>query len=121
MAALDDDLNTPQALTILYDLLGALNIALLEKRVKDAGSLASQLISSGQLLGLLRDPPNVYLEAAKRLDEQERQWIVEMVVKRGLARKEKNFVRADTIREQLSEVGVILEDRPDGTTDWRRA
>ncbi|MEE9300733.1 MAG: DALR domain-containing protein, partial [Alphaproteobacteria bacterium] len=48
-------------------------------------------------------------------------WINQKIAKRIEARKRKDFAAADAIRDELAEKGIILEDRPDGTTDWRRA
>ena len=43
-----------------------------------------------------------------------------LIAARLAAKKAKNFAEADRIRKELSDQGIILEDRPDGTTDWRR-
>jgi cysteinyl-tRNA synthetase len=49
-----------------------------------------------------------------------KEYIEQLKEKRNSARKAKNFAEADRIRDELKEQGIILEDRPDGTTDWRR-
>jgi len=75
----------------------------------------------GGVLGLLQQPPQQYLQYPAHL--QDGQYSVEeienMIQQRLQARKERNFAQADTLRQQLAEAGIILEDSPQGTT-WRR-
>jgi cysteinyl-tRNA synthetase len=113
-AALDDDLNTPQALTGLHELLTELNKACdsLEKaRLKGA------LRASGEVLGLLQQDPEAWL----RGETGETGEIETLIAERNAARKAKNFAEADRIRTDLALKGIVLEDKPDGSTLWRRA
>ncbi|MFZ1426385.1 MAG: cysteine--tRNA ligase [Geminicoccaceae bacterium] len=119
--ALADDLNTPLAMSLLYDQLNRLNILVSGNRTTEASTLAGELVASANLLGILEQPANAFLKAASSMEEGEKDWIVKLLAERQLARKERNFKRADEIRNELGEAKVILEDRPDGTTDWRRA
>ena len=105
--ALADDLNTPRALAVLHDLLGEVNRS---GAPRDAG----RLVASGGLLGLLGARPQAWLRGGE--DEH----IAARIAERLGARKAREFARADAIRAELLASGVVLEDRPDGTTDWRR-
>ncbi len=118
MAALGDDLNTPQAISVLHGLAVGLRRAdSEEEKVRLKGALTK----SGKLLGLLVSEPESWFHwqppASSELSEAE---IAARIESRRLARKAKNFAAADRIRADLAASGIILEDRPDGTV-WRRA
>jgi cysteinyl-tRNA synthetase len=113
-AALEDDLNTPLALTALHELLTELNKA--ETAAEKAG-LKSALLAGGWMLGLLQQDPEAWLRGGS----QESGEIESLVAARNAARKAKNFAEADRIRTDLALKGIVLEDKPDGSTLWRRA
>ena len=110
LQALADDLNTPRAIAALHDLLGEAN----RSGTREA---AGVLRASAQLLGLGHQSPVQWL----RGDGDVVSSITARIAERLQARKAREFARADAIRADLLAQGVILEDRPDGTTDWRRA
>jgi cysteinyl-tRNA synthetase len=113
--ALEDDLNTPQAIVHLHELAAGIF------RTEDSAErlkLQRELLGAGELLGLLTAHPLQWLQGSS-LGEAER--IDMRIAERARARKERRFADADHIRADLAEEGIILEDRPDGTTEWRRA
>jgi cysteinyl-tRNA synthetase len=113
-AALQDDLNTPLALAALRDLMAVLN------KATDKGEqmrLKAELVAGGAVLGLLQQDPEAWLKGG----DGEAVEIEGLIARRNTARKARNFAEADRIRTELAIKGIILEDRPDGKTDWRRA
>jgi cysteinyl-tRNA synthetase len=116
IAALEDDLNTPQALAELYALAGEAN-----KATDDAvkARIKGLLLGSGHLLGLLQLSPEDWFQKADSGDISEEQ-IETLIQARVDAKKEKDFAKADAIRDELAKKKVILEDGPGGTT-WKRA
>lgn len=102
--ALEDDLNMPQAMAVVWDMVGE------AYKRQDFAALAA-LLDFDRVLGL----DLAGISAEEDLEPE----LLAMVRERELARKEKNWQRADAIRAELADRGVLLEDRPDGTI-WRR-
>jgi cysteinyl-tRNA synthetase len=111
LAALADDLNTPQALAELSALATEANKA----EGADQARLKAQLLAAGRMLGLLQADP----EDWARGDAGEADRIDALVAARVAARKAKDFAEADRIRKQLAAEGVEIMDGPTGST-WRR-
>ena len=118
--AMDDDFNTPKAIAVLHELAHDLN-RLTDKRSEKAQVLVASMRHLGGIMGLLQDAPENYLKSAVVPAEEgfSTEAIDALVAERNLARKERNFARADEIRDLLVEQGIVLEDNPQGTT-WRR-
>jgi cysteinyl-tRNA synthetase len=116
--AMDDDFNTPVALSVLFDLVRELNKAK-ETDLQKAGALTATLKYLSGLLGILQDDPDAFLKAGGDAELGEEQ-IEQQIQARLDAKKAKDWAMADKIRNDLKEQGVILEDSPDGTTSWRR-
>ncbi|MBL8664769.1 MAG: cysteine--tRNA ligase [Candidatus Odyssella sp.] len=115
---LEDDLNTPAAITSLHHSAG---LALQENNPEILQGAKGSLVAIGGLLGLLNSSPDAWFrwspKTAASIDEAK---ITSLIDARLAARKAKNFKEADRIRDELARQGVILEDGPKGTT-WRRA
>ncbi|MGZ4995310.1 MAG: DALR domain-containing protein, partial [Methylobacter sp.] len=116
--AMDDDFNTPVALSVLFDLAKEINKAK-ENNPERAGHLAVHLKKLGGLLGILQDDPDAFLKGSGNVVEGE-EHIEQQIQARIEAKKAKDWALADKIRDQLKEQGVILEDAPGGATTWRR-
>ena len=114
-AALDDDLNTPQALAELARIgTEARKAATAEDKVR----LKSELLGAGLALGLLQQSPEQWFIRGASADDDLR--IQQLIDERAAAKKAHDFARADAIREQLAAEGIVLEDTPQGVR-WKRA
>src|SRR6266850_3420799 len=113
--ALSDDLNAPLALTRLHEITRGINLSHDLGNFDERDRLQAALCSSGQLMGLLGTEPETFLKGAQREDDA---LIRSRISAREQARKERRFADADLIRNELAAEGIVLEDRPDGTTEW---
>ncbi|CAA7621276.1 cysteinyl-tRNA synthetase [Magnetospirillum sp. LM-5] len=118
MAALEDDLNTPLAISHLHELAGNLNKAADTEAKAQAKGL---LLAAADLLGVLKQDPEAWFRwqpdsGGNGLSEAD---IEAAIAARLDARKTKNWAEADRIRKDLAEQGVVLEDGPAGTS-WKR-
>ncbi|AJY17788.1 cysteine--tRNA ligase [Burkholderia multivorans] len=115
-AAMNDDFNTPVAIATLFELAGEVN------RTRDA-SLARQLKQLAGLLGLLGREPRAFLQQASGAAQAGALSVDEIEAKiaaRAAAKRAKDYAEADRIRAELLDAGVALEDKPGGSTEWRR-
>jgi cysteinyl-tRNA synthetase len=113
--ALDDDFNTPIALSVLFELAKLIN----SKRDTDldqANALAQLLVKLGGFIGILQNDADIFLKHGVGLSDAE---IESKITARNTARTQKNFALSDEIRQQLDTLGIVLEDGANGTT-WRR-
>lgn len=117
-AAMDDDFNTPEACAVLFEMVREVN-RLREADPQAAAALAARLKALAGLLGVLQLEPDAFLRAGAegKVDAAE----VERLIQARLdARTAKNWAESDRIRDQLTAMGVVLEDGKGGTT-WRLA
>jgi cysteinyl-tRNA synthetase len=115
-AAMNDDFNTPVAVSVLFELATEVN------RTRDP-ALARQLRSLGAVIGLLGREPRAFLQqaaGAAAAGALEADAIEAKIAARTAAKQAKDFAAADRIRSELLEAGVALEDKPGGLTEWRR-
>lgn len=117
-AAMDDDFNSPEACAVLFEMVREVN-RLRDTDLQAAAALAARLKELAGLLGVLQLEPDAFLRAGAegKVDAAE----VEALIQARLqARAEKNWAESDRIRDQLTAMGVVLEDSKGGTT-WRLA
>ena len=114
--ALNDDLNTPVAIAEIHALAGALHKA--ERNQRPA--LKARILAAGNLLGILGQDPQAWLQGATTADAISAQDVEALITERDDAKLAKNYARADEIREQLAAAGVVVEDSREGTR-WKRA
>ena len=110
MNALNDDMNTPQAIAELHKLF---------KNCKsdDQDSL-NQFLISAQFLGLMNDEPSQWLSWGKENIIVDQNKIESLITQRNTARANKDFAEADRIRDELENLGIVLEDKGTETT-WK--
>jgi cysteinyl-tRNA synthetase len=129
--AMDDDFNTPEAIAVLQALTREINTA------KDAGdsaraaALGAELRSLAGVLGITVTPKEWFSLGTKLMSQGNAKATASVALTdaeigariqaRLSARKAKSWAEADRIRDELARSGVILEDKPDGRTEWRRA
>ena len=107
--AMNDDFNTPIAVAVMFDLASSLN--------RDGLAADAVLLKGlGATLGVLQQSPRSFLQAGVGVDEAR---IVERIAARAVAKRDRDFARADAIRKELAEQGVVLNDSAQGTT-WTR-
>lgn len=108
---MDDDFNTPLAIAALHELVKGINTA------RDNNANDEQLRSAQAVLRELTDVLGLRLQEKQGSSEQDAE-VEALIVERTEARQQKNWARSDEIRDQLKEMGVVIEDSKDGTT-WR--
>lgn len=112
--AMNDDLNVPEAYSVLFDLARDLNKQ--KDNAEEAGKLAAVLKGIGGILGFLQRDPEAFLQSGGDDDAAE----IEALIKaRNDARAAKDWGAADAARDKLTAMGIVLEDGAQGTT-WRR-
>jgi cysteinyl-tRNA synthetase len=115
-AAMNDDFNTPVAVSVLFELASEVN------RTRDA-ALARQLRALARIIGLLGREPRAFLQQAAGSASEgalDTAAIEAKIAARVAAKQAKDYAAADRIRAELLEAGVALEDKPGGLTEWRR-
>jgi cysteinyl-tRNA synthetase len=136
--SMDDDCNTPKALAAFHEFRGEVNKVMVKGPSRVASKNAMAVFTRfGQPLGLFQIPSKEwkfgtirsvagkapgsstgtgFSDAVTPTEE----WIKQQIRLRNEARAKKDFATADSIRQELDEKKIILEDRPDGTTRWKR-
>jgi cysteinyl-tRNA synthetase len=120
---MDDDFNTPRALAVLQRLAREINEHKAAGRFGEAAVLGAVLRELASVLGVAQLDPELWFRLSapggpeSGLSEAD---IEAQIAARLAARKSRDFAAADGIRKALADQGVVLEDRPDGTTIWRR-
>ena len=111
IAAMDDDLNTADGISALFELARDINVAMTKNPSKELCQIAlTRFMELADVLGLL------YVKKDDSLDSQ----VEDLIAQRTAARKAKNFAEADRIRDLLKDMGIVLEDTPQGVK-WHKA
>jgi len=112
--SMNDDLNTPEALSILFGLAKSINSS---QDIQDQSMYASTMKELGKVLGLLNDNSENFLQYGANLTDEE---INQKIEERNQARDNKDFQKADQIRDELAAQGILLDDSSDGTS-WKKS
>ena len=112
--SMNDDLNTPEALSTLFGLAKLINSS---QDTQDQSMYASTMRELGKVLGLLNDSSEAFLQYGAKLTDEE---ISKKIEERNQARDNKDFQKADQIRDQLAAQGILLDDSSDGTS-WKKS
>jgi cysteinyl-tRNA synthetase len=119
--AMDDDFNTPEALAVAQAAARELNAAKARNDTAAARTAAASLRAIGAVMGLFQQDPAVYLKRGLKTASLSDADIEARLEQRRAARKARDFALSDRIRDELNSAGVLLEDKPGGVTEWRRA
>ncbi len=119
-AAMDDDFNTPEAVSVLFDLARDTNIANNDGNKSEASSLASLLLQLASLLGILEGDIEAWFHGENTTDGLSNDEIETLVLQRTQAKTDKDWTAADKIRDELQVNGIALEDKG-AKTLWRRS
>ena len=111
---MNDDLNTPEALSTLFGLAKLTNSS---QDTQDQSMYASTMRELGKVLGLLNDSSEAFLQYGAKLTDEE---IGKKIDERNKARDNKDFQKADQIRDELAAQGILLDDSSDGTS-WKKS
>jgi cysteinyl-tRNA synthetase len=120
-SAMDDDFNTPEALAVMQGVARELNQAKASGDLPKIAVAAATLRATGAVLGVLQQIPDAYLKRSVGVLTMSDQDVETLLAARRAARAAKNFAESDRIRAQLTAAGILLEDKADGATQWRRA
>lgn len=111
-AGIGDDLNISVALTALFEMIKRVNVMMARDEIfaGDAENIVSAVNKANIVLGVLdrKDDESLPMEIQLKIEERQK------------ARKEKNFQLADSIRDELDAMGIVLEDMKDGTVRWKK-
>lgn len=117
-ACMQDDFNTPGALSVLFDMAKAIFKCKAEN-AELAGQLAGLMVRLAGSLGIVQQNPEAFLKggAEKKMSDVQ---IESLIKTRDEARADKNWAKADDIRDRLQALNIILEDGSPGSTGWRK-
>jgi cysteinyl-tRNA synthetase len=119
--AMDDDFNTPDALSVMQGVARQLNLAKASANLPKSAAAAATLLALGKILGILQQDPDQYLKRSAGVQGLADTQIEELLRARQAARAAKNFAESDRIRAELTAAGILLDDKSGGITQWRRA
>jgi cysteinyl-tRNA synthetase len=112
--ALLDDINTPQAISALHDLARRIN----KGEGAELAQLKGEILAAANLMGLLQQNPDSWFQGDAASSGIDAAQVEALIAERQQAKLDKNYARADAIRQELKAMGVVLEDSKQGTT-WK--
>ncbi|GAL15996.1 cysteinyl-tRNA synthetase [Vibrio astriarenae] len=116
-AAMNDDFNTPEAYSVLFDMAREINRVKAED-IAAANAMGAVMRKLAEVIGILYQDPEAFLKGDAGDDDEVAE--IEALIKlRNDSRAAKDWANADMARDKLTEMGIVLEDGPEGTT-WRR-
>lgn len=116
-AAMNDDFNTPEAYSVLFDMAREINRVKAED-IATANAMGAVMRKLAEVIGILYQDPEAFLKGNAGDDDEVAE--IEALIKlRNDSRAAKDWANADMARDKLTEMGIVLEDGPEGTT-WRR-
>ncbi len=115
---MDDDFNTREALAVMFDLVREIN-RLKKEDAEAAAPLAALLVRLGGIMGILQQDAEAFLQGGELAPGLDANAIEALIEARAQAKRDRDFARADQIRDELKAQGIILNDSRDGTT-WTR-
>jgi len=116
-AAMDDDFNTAEVMGVLFDMVSEIN----RQKAEDpdyANQLGALLVRLGDVLGILQSEPETFLRRGSDGEQLDADEVDRLVAARDQARADKDWARADEIRDQLAAMNVVVEDKA-GASTWR--
>jgi len=113
ITAMNDDFNTPEALAALFDISRSLNKEL--DAGEDVVTLTGQFAAMTDVLGIVQHDVESWFKGG----DVDAERIETLIAERATAKKSRDFARADAIRDELAEEGIVLEDSVTGTT-WKK-
>ena len=115
--AMNDDFNTPEAYSVLFDMAREIN-RLKTENIEQASALGALMRELADVIGILHQDPEAFLKGDAGSDDEVAE--IEALIKlRNDSRAAKDWANADMARDKLTEMGIVLEDGAEGTT-WRR-
>jgi cysteinyl-tRNA synthetase len=117
VAAMNDDFNTPLSFSVLFDLAREINKLRASSDMDQAANLGALLKQLANVFGLLEEDPEQFLKSGIQHDLASQ--VELLIAERNNARSEKQWIRADELRDQLLTMGIVIEDSPQGTI-WRK-
>ncbi|MBE3652259.1 cysteine--tRNA ligase [Vibrio navarrensis] len=115
--AMNDDFNTPEAYSVLFDMAREVN-RLKTESLEKASALGALMRELADVIGILHQDPEAFLKGDVGNDDEVAE--IEALIKlRNDSRAAKDWANADLARDRLNEMGIVLEDGPEGTS-WRR-
>jgi len=116
--AMNDDFNTPEAYSVLFDMVREIN-RIKNEDIQVASKLGALMRELADVIGILYQDPETFLQGDS--DNADEVAEIEALIKlRNDSRAMKDWANADIARDKLTQMGIVLEDGPDGTT-WRKA